>query len=188
MRRAAGYTEEQNYNDAMNLAWLWDSISRCPAAVIARVNGHCFGGGCGLVAAADVAVASEGSLFAFSEVRLGLIPATISSVVLQKIGQGHARSLFATGETFDARRALGIGLVHEVASESALDDAVEKRIKAVLSCGPEAVAAAKRLALEPPSSLEDASRLLASTRAGDEAKEGIDAFLNKRKASYVVKR
>ncbi len=186
MRKAASYTEEQNFEDAMRIARLWETISRCPAAVIARVNGHAFGGGCGLVSAADAAIAADGSLFAFSEPRLGLIPATISRVVIDKIGRGHSRALFATGETFEASRALCMGLVHEVVAPDELDAAVAKKIRSVLACGPEAVASSKRLALDPPGTLEEASRLLAATRSGDEAKEGISAFLGKRRAAFFV--
>jgi enoyl-CoA hydratase/carnithine racemase len=186
MRKAAGYTEEQNAEDAFRLATLFQSIASCHAVVIARVRGACFGGGCGLVAAADVAVAGEDAFFAFSEVRLGLLPATISPFVLPKIGPGHARHLFSTGEAFDADHARRIGLVHYTASVDDLDASVAKRVKAVLAAGPGSVAAAKRLAQEPPLSLPEAASLLARTRAGDEAKEGIAAFLEKRKATYVT--
>ncbi|AIE88185.1 enoyl-CoA hydratase-related protein [Fimbriimonas ginsengisoli] len=179
MRKAAGYTEEQNAEDALHLAQLFQSMVECHAVVIARVRGACFGGGCGLVAASDVAIASEDALFAFSEVRLGLVPATISPFVLPKIGAGHARHLFSTGEAFGAAHALRIGLVHDVAPPDDLDAAVAKRIKAVLAAGPAAVASAKQLAQEPPLSLPEAAALLARTRANEEAKEGISAFLEK---------
>lgn len=185
MREAASFTEEQNANDAFRLASLFKSIADCPAVVIARVKGPCFGGGCGLVAAADVAIASEDAAFALSEVRLGLIPATISPFVLPKIGPGHARHLFTTGEAFSSAHALRIGLVHHVVPAAELDVAVKKCLKGVLSAGPAAVAAAKRLAQEPPLSLPEAAALLARTRAGEEAREGISAFLEKRKATFV---
>jgi enoyl-CoA hydratase/carnithine racemase len=188
MRRAAGYTVEQNEADALRLARLFQSIVDCHAVVIARVQGAAFGGGCGLVAAADVAIAAEGTKFSFSEVKLGLVPATISPFVLPKIGPGHARHLFTTGEVFDAAHAARIGLVHDVVLTAELGTAVERRVKAVLGAGPAAVASAKRLAQTPPLSLESAARLLAETRAGDEAREGIAAFLDKRKATYVVDR
>jgi methylglutaconyl-CoA hydratase len=185
MRKAAGYTEEQNYEDALKLARLFQSMVDAPAVVVARVKGPAFGGGCGLVAAADVAVAAEGSLFAFSEVRLGLVPATISTFVLPKIGAGNARALFSTGEAFDASTALRIGLVHEVAPADGLDEAVRRKLKAILTAGPQAVAASKRLAQHAPESLEASARLLARTRAGEEGKEGVAAFLGKRKAAFV---
>jgi enoyl-CoA hydratase/carnithine racemase len=184
MRQAADYTVEQNEADALLLARLFQRIATCPAVVIAVVRGACFGGGCGLVAASDVAFAEADTKFSFSEVKLGLVPATISPFVLPKIGAGHARHLFATGEIFDTRHALRIGLVHREFG----DDALDLTIKSVLASGPEAVAAAKRLASQPPLSLEAAARLLAETRAGDEAREGIAAFLEKRRASFVERR
>lgn len=186
MRRAAGYTVEQNEADALSLARLFQSIVDCHAVVIAKVQGAAFGGGCGLVAAADVAVAAQDTKFSFSEVKLGLVPATISPFVLPKIGPGHARHLFTTGEIFEADHALRIGLVHDAVVRADLDAAVAKRVKGVLSSGPRAVASAKRLAQREPLSLAAAARLLAETRAGDEAREGIAAFLDRRKASYVV--
>ncbi|KXK14047.1 MAG: Enoyl-CoA hydratase/carnithine racemase, partial [Armatimonadetes bacterium OLB18] len=100
MRRAANYTEDQNFEDALSLARLFESIARCPAVVIARVHGAAFGGGAGLVASSDIAICEPATKFAFSEVKLGLLPGTISTYVIPKIGAGHARALFATGETF----------------------------------------------------------------------------------------
>lgn len=186
MREAANFTEEQNYQDARRLAELFQTMVNSPVPILARVNGATFGGGCGLVAACDVAIASPSALFAFSEVKLGLVPATISPFVVAKIGNGHARALFSTGEVFDAERALFIGLVHEVSAE--LDLSIDRKLKAILAAGPQAVAKSKWLAQQSPLALDDAARLLATVRSGDEAKEGIDAFLNKRKASYVVNR
>lgn len=188
MRRSFDYNEEENYQDALNLAHLFQAIARCPAPVIARVQGAAFGGGSGLVAASDYAVAAEGTKFSFSEIRLGLVPGTISLLVMDKIGHGHARALFATGEVFDAQRALQIGLVHAVCPEEDLDQQVEARIKMVLSAGPQAVAKAKLLPLDPPASPEESARRLARVRAGAEAREGVAAFLEKRKASFVVER
>jgi methylglutaconyl-CoA hydratase len=183
MRKAAAYTEEQNYQDALKLAGLFRAIAHCPAAVIAKVHGAAFGGGCGLVAASDVAIASPETLFAFSEVRLGLIAGTISTYVIPKIGSGNARALFATGEAFDAERAMRIGLIHEVGDADAL---VEAKVKQILSVGPEAVAASKELVHEYPLPPEEAARRLARARAGAEGREGVAAFLEKRKASFVV--
>lgn len=186
MRKAAAYTREENERDARRLAALFEAIVSCPAVVVAAVRGAAFGGGCGLVACADAAIAAEGAKFAFSEVRLGLVPATISPHVVPKIGAGHARALFATGEAFDAQRALRIGLVHEVVPDDGLEVAVEAKLRAILSVGPRAAAASKALALRPPMDAESAARLLAETRAGEESREGIAAFLEKRKAAYVV--
>jgi len=183
MRKAANYTEEENYQDAIKLGALFHAIAHCPAVVIAKVHGAAFGGGSGIVAAADVAISSPETLFAFSEVRLGLIAGTISFYVIPKIGEGHARALFATGEAFGAERALRIGLVHEVGD---LDELTNAKIKQVLSVGPKAVAESKRLVHDYPQTPEQCARRLAQARAGDEGKEGVAAFLEKRKASFVV--
>jgi enoyl-CoA hydratase/carnithine racemase len=185
MKKAAAYSEQQNFEDAMRLAKLFDSIVRSYAIVIARVHGAAFGGGCGLVACADVAICEPETKFAFSEVRLGLLPATISPFVIPKIGPGNARALFTTGEAFGAERALRIGLVHEVVSAGDLDQAIEEKVKAVLSVGPRAAAQAKRIAMEGFKTLEDAAATLAKARSSDEGKEGVAAFLEKRRASFV---
>lgn len=185
MRKAAGYTEVENTADALRLAELYEAITTCRALVIAEVHGACFGGGCGLVAAADVAVAEEGTKFSFSEVRLGLVPATIGPFVMRKIGGGHARALFTTGEVFETEKALRIGLVHEVAPSGQLHEAAMGKVRNVLRNGPEAVAACKVLTQQGPVGLEESARLLARTRAGTEAREGLAAFLEKRTASFV---
>lgn len=186
MRRAAAYTTEQNYEDALKLAQLFEAIATCKAVVIARVNGHAFGGGAGLVAACDVAVSTDSALFSFSEVKLGLIAATISRHVLPKIGAGHARALFATGEVFSAHYAEKIGLVHTVTGPGELDGAIQSKLKAILAAGPDAAHASKMLAQQPPMEMEAGARMLAERRATEEAREGISAFLEKRKASFVV--
>jgi enoyl-CoA hydratase/carnithine racemase len=186
MRKAAEYSHEENQRDALKLARLFRSITECKAVTIARVIGPAFGGGCGLVAAADIAIASEDAKFAFSEVKLGLIPATISPFVVSKIGAGHARALFATGEPFSADHALRIGLVHEVVPSEEVDAAIGRKLKHILAAGPEAVAEAKKLVRDHPLSLDEASRRLADARAGREGKEGVAAFLEKRKAKFVV--
>lgn len=187
MKKAANYTREQNIADAMNLAEMLHAVSHCPAVVIAMVQGAAFGGGCGLVAAADVAIAQEGTKFAFSEVKLGLIAATISAIVIPKIGAGHARSLFATGEVFETDKALRIGLVHDVAADAeAAEKILSGKLKAILSAGPSSVAASKQLVLTAPHTLEKTAEMLADRRATDEGKEGVAAFLDKRKASFVV--
>jgi len=185
MRKAASYTEEENYQDAMRLGGLFESIANCPAVVIARIHGAAFGGGSGLAACCDVAIAEENTLFAFSEVKLGLVPATISVFVIPKIGAGNARWLFSTGEAFDAQTALRIGLVHEVTNIVDLDAAVERKVAAVLKAGFRAVAASKKLCLEGPYEMEVAARLLAKARASEEGKEGVAAFLEKRVANFV---
>lgn len=187
MRRSSTYTEEQNKQDALKLAQLFQLITHCRVPVIAQVHGAAFGGGCGLVAAADITVAEKNTKFAFSEVRLGLIPATISSIVIPKIGQGHARALFTTGEAFNAEHAYNIGLVHTLAEENTIDEIVEQKVQAILSAGPNAIAKSKWLAQQPPLPIEETAELLAKARASEEGKEGVSAFLEKRKASYVTK-
>lgn len=185
MKRAASYTREENERDALRLAHLFQAIADCPAVVIARVHGPAYGGGCGLVAACDVAIASHRAKFAFSEVKLGLVPATISPFVLPKIGAGHARALFTTGEAFTASRAATIGLVHEVTPETELDAAIDRTLGHVLASGPQAVALSKRIAQAAPGTLEDSARLLADVRASDEGREGVAAFLEKRPAGFA---
>lgn len=186
MRRAANYSREENIRDALKLADLFDAIVRCPAVTVASVHGAAFGGGAGLVAAVDVAIAEDATKFAFSEVRLGLIPATISPFVVAKIGKGHARALFATGEAFAADRALRIGLIHEVTTTEGRSQAVAKVIRQVLTCGPHAIREAKRLVLESPVPHEVSAERLAAMRVSEEGREGVAAFLEKRKAAYVV--
>lgn len=186
MGEAANYTEDENYEDALKLGRLFEAIAECPAVVVAKVQGAAFGGGCGLVAASDVAVAVERTKFSFSEVRLGLIPATISPFVIPKIGSGHARHLFTTGEAFEADHALRIGLVHKVVGADDLDETVDAVVKSVLRNGPESVASAKHVALHGPYEMEKSARLLAKARSSEEGKEGVAAFLEKRKASFVV--
>jgi len=182
MKRASSYSREENYADALKLAGLFESVASCNAPVLARVHGACFGGGCGLVAASDIAIADSGALFAFSEVRLGLIAGTISSHVIPKIGKGHARALYATGEAFEAARALAIGLVHQVGD---LDELEAKIIKQVLSAGPNAVRESRKIVRDFPLSVDECANRLADIRSGPEAREGVSAFLEKRKASYV---
>lgn len=186
MRKAAAYTEDENYRDALKLARLFEIIAACHAVVIARVHGAAFGGGCGLVAASDVAISSEDCRFSFSEVKLGLLPGTISQFVIPKIGAGHARALFSTGEVFGSDKALRIGLVHEVCAEAELDAMVDAKLQHVLAAGPNAVASSKRLVLESPIPPEESARRLAAARASGEGKEGVAAFLEKRKASFVA--
>jgi enoyl-CoA hydratase/carnithine racemase len=186
MRRGAQATPQANYEDALQLAALLEAIATCPAAVVARVNGHCFGGGCGLVAAADLAVGAEGALFAFSEVRLGLVPATICPYVIDRIGRGHARALFVTGETFDASIAHKIGLLHEVCPLERLDSVVEDKLVWLLKAGPNAVASVKAMVHQREFSKEEAARLLATVRSREEAQEGIAAFFERRSPSYLV--
>lgn len=186
MREAATYTKEQNRDDALRLAELFDAMIACPAVIVAQIHGAAFGGGTGLVACADVAVAAHGTKFSFSEVRLGLVPATISPHVITKIGSGHARALFTTGEVFETEKALRIGLIHDSCEESALSDVVKAKVNDVLRNGPRSVARSKQLAIEDRLEKQAAAQLLAEVRAGDEAQAGIAAFLDKQAAPYVT--
>jgi methylglutaconyl-CoA hydratase len=189
MRDAAGYSYEENLEDARGLAVMFGAIEQCPKPVVARVKGAVIGGGVGLVAAADVAVAKEGTVFAFSEVRLGISPATIAPFVVRKIGYSQSRALFLTGERFGASRAREIGLVHEVASEDDLDAAVQEKVAELLAGGPEALAATKALLRElrdadPGEATEITARRIAELRTGEEGQEGLGAFLEKREPAW----
>ena len=182
MRSSVDLSYEENVQDARRLRHMLETIDQCPAPVVARAHGHVLGGGCGLVACADVAIAAEGTQFAFSETKLGIIPAVISPFALAKIGPSAARRYFVTGERFDAEVALRIGLVNEVAAD--LDAAVERVLKEILSAGPEAARHAKRLVLERPEGLAT-ERRIAERRTSDEGQEGLRAFLDKRKPGWV---
>jgi enoyl-CoA hydratase/carnithine racemase len=177
MRASIGLSVDENVADANAMRQMFEAIDRCAAPVVARVQGHALGGGAGLVAAADIAIADPGTVFAFSEVKLGIIPAVISPFALAKIGAGAARRYFVTGERFDAETALRIGLVSEVAAQ--LDAAVEHVVAELLSAGPHAARWAKRLVRERPDGPETA-RWIAERRASDEGQEGLQAFLEKR--------
>lgn len=184
MRSSVALSYEENVADALELRRLLDTIQASPAPVVARVQGHAFGGGIGLLAASDVVLAAEDALFAFSEVKLGLIPAVISPFVLARIGLGAARRYFLTGERFDAATALRIGLVHEVAPREALDAAVSRVLGELLSAGPEAVRACKRLILEGPLDGPETARRIAERRVSAEGQEGLRAFLERRRPRW----
>jgi enoyl-CoA hydratase/carnithine racemase len=177
MRSSVDLSYDENVADALRLRAMLDAIGDCPAPVIVRVQGHALGGGCGLVAASDVAIASSDAQFAFSEVKLGIVPAVISPFALAKIGSGAARRYFVTGERFSAEVALRIGLVHEVDDD--LDAAVERVVAELRSAGPLAARAAKRLARRTHNA-EETAGLIAEHRAGAEGQEGLRAFLEKR--------
>jgi methylglutaconyl-CoA hydratase len=181
MRAAADLDYEGNLREANALRHLLESVDRCPAPVVCRVQGHALGGGAGLVACADIAVAAPDAMFAFSEVKLGIIPAVVSPFALAKIGPGAARRYFVTGERFDAETALRIGLVHEVATD--LDAAVDRVLEELLSAGPKAARAAKKLVAERPDGA-DTARRLAEQRTSEEGQEGLRAFLEKRPPSW----
>lgn len=192
MRSMAGFTEEQNLDDADKLAELMSVLDSCPKPTVARVNGQAYGGGVGLIACCDVAIAVDSARFALTEVRLGLAPAVISPYVINAIGERHARRWFLTAEQFDAARAREVGLVHEVVPAAGLDAAVTVMIEALLSGGPLAQTQAKQLLLRSrPRSAAAARELrkltvrtIALLRAGAEGQDGLAAFLEKRKPRW----
>jgi methylglutaconyl-CoA hydratase len=181
MRASVELSYDENVADALRLRAMLDAIDGCPAPVVARVQGHALGGGCGLVACADIAIAATDAEFAFSEVKLGIVPAVISPFALAKIGPGAARRWFVTGERFPAEVALRIGLISEVADD--LDGAVERVVTELVSAGPNAARAAKELA-RAPQSADETARRIAAHRTSDEGQEGLRAFLEKRPPSW----
>ena len=183
-----GYGE--NFAGAQRMSDMFRAIDRCPKPVVARIHGAALGGGAGLAAVCDVVVASSDAVFGFTEVKLGIIPAVISPFVLAKIGVSHARALFLTGERFDAKRAQHIGLVHEVVIADTLDVCIERILNEILSAGPTAVAAAKALVPRVIAATYDQSRdltaeAIAGLRISAEGQEGLRAFLERRKASWL---
>jgi enoyl-CoA hydratase/carnithine racemase len=189
MKRAAGWTMAQNLQDAVELFRMLQMVRDCPKPVVARVQGAALGGGAGLAAACDRVVAEENAQFAFTEVRLGIIPGAISPFVVEKIGLGHARDLFTSGRRFGASKAWAIGLVHDVAAPGQLDAALAEALKDYLTAAPLAVMDAKRLAffvaneiaLHPFDSLgPKVAARIAAKRADPEAKAGFEAFFEKK--------
>ena len=190
MRSSLDLSYDENVADAEAMSRMFRAIDRCSKPVIAKIHGAALGGGAGLAAVCDVAVASADAIFGFTEVKLGIIPAVISPFVLAKIGAGHARALFLTGERFDAKRALHIGLVHEMVVADTLDVCIERIVNEVLTAGPSAVAAAKALVprvLEASydESYDITAQAIARQRTTPEGQEGLRAFLERRKASWT---
>ena len=192
MRAMADYSWAENHADATGLAQMLWTIYSCPVPVIARVQGDCYGGGVGLVAACDMAVAADTVHFSLSEVKLGLIPATISPYVIRAMGERAAHRYFVTAERFNATQAHHIGLVHEAVHVDALDDTVDGLVKAILSNGPAAVRASKELigyvAQQPitPELRDRTARHIADIRASDEGRAGLQAFLNKTNPPWLA--
>lgn len=191
MRAMAGYSYDENVADSRRLDALFRAITRFPAPVVARVNGHALGGAMGLIACADIAVAVRGAKLGFTEARLGLAPAVVSTYVQPKIGVSNARRYFLTGEIFDADRAYDLGLVHEVCDPDDLDEVTDRIVGLVLTAGPVAqreikalipeVAAAATLDASADLTVDVISRL----RVSDEGQAGIRAFFDKRPAPWV---
>ena len=192
MRRMAGYSKDENQRDAMGLAALMRTLAHLRKPTVARVHGAAYGGGVGLVACCDVAIASNAASFALSEARLGLVPAVISPYVVSAIGERAARRYFLTGERFEAAEAYRLGLVHDLGSgEGELDEKVGQVVDAILGCGPVAQREAKELiravAQRPVTSelIQDTAERIARIRSSPEGREGVAAFLEKRRASWL---
>jgi methylglutaconyl-CoA hydratase len=191
MKKMAAYTRNENLADAAQLAEMLRTIYSCPKPVVAKVQGDCYAGGMGLVAACDIAVAADTANFCLSEVKLGLIPATISPYVIKAMGENAARRYFLTAERFAAQEAKRIGLVHEVVPADALDGKVEEIINALVSASPHAVKEAKRLVHDVADAelsddlVSDTVERIADIRASDEGREGVRSFLEKRKPSWL---
>lgn len=191
MRSMAGASEAENRRDALALARLMRTLDELPKPTLARVQGAAFGGGVGLVACCDIAIAAEPARFGLTESRLGLLPAVISPYVIAAIGARQARRWFATGEHFDAATALRIGLVHEVVTEAGLDAAVDRQLALLAKAGPLAAAAAGALVRRVVTSTDrdvldaDNADLIAQLRVSAEGQEGLGAYLDKRTPSWA---
>jgi methylglutaconyl-CoA hydratase len=191
MSKAIAYTDRENLSDAEDFARMLERLDTLPVPVVGRVHGAALGGGVGLTAICDVVIAADDTVFALSEVKLGIIPAVISPYVIRKIGVSAARELFLTGSRFRAARAREIGLVHEVVPAAELDGAVERRLNDVLEAGPRAIAAAKGLIREiagehPEDVIEFTTSSIAAQRVSAEGQEGMRAFLEKRKPGWIA--
>jgi len=192
MKKMAGYSAAENEADALRLADMLRTIYFSPKPVVAKVQGDCYAGGMGLVAACDIVVAAEGVNFCLSEVKLGLIPATISPYVIKAMGDQASRRYFLTAERFDAREAYRLGLAHEVVAADQLDAKVAEIVKALVSNSPNAVREAKALVRDIAGVpiddvlLADTAGRIAAIRASDEGREGVASFLEKRKPSWLT--
>ncbi len=191
MRRMAEYSPEENLEDARRVARMFHKLANFPRPTLAIVHGNAFGGGIGLIACCDIAVASAGARFSLSEVKLGLNPATISPFVIEAIGPRQARRLFLTAERFDAQIALRLGLVHQVSPPEQLQDAADGFISQLLENSPDAMAAAKELVaavahrvIDDPL-LGDVAQRIACARASADGREGVAAFLDKRPPAWI---
>ncbi|MDQ2103807.1 enoyl-CoA hydratase/isomerase family protein [Azospirillum isscasi] len=190
MKKMAGYSHEENVQDAMGLATMLRTLDECPKPTIAVVQGPAFGGGVGLVAACDIAISADTATFALTEVRLGLIPAVISPYVVAAMGERACRRYFLTGERFSAADALRFGLLHQTVQASELDACVEVMVRNLLQCGPASQTAAKELvravARRPldDALARDTAERIARQRASAEGKEGVGAFLEKREPAW----
>ena len=191
MKKMAGYTHAENHADALQLATMLRTIYACPQPVVARVQGDCYAGGMGLVAACDIVVAVDTAQFCLSEVRLGLIPATIAPYVIKAMGEQAARRYFLTAERFTAATALRIGFAHDVVTADALDATVAEIAKALVNNSPAAVRQAKTLVREvagrpvDDALVDDTAARIAAIRASEQGREGVASFLEKRKPAWL---
>ena len=191
MKKMAGYTHAENHADALQLAEMLRTIYLCPKPVVAKVQGDCYAGGMGLVAACDIIVAADQVNFCLSEVKLGLIPATISPYVIKAMGENASRRYFMTAERFGAQEALRIGFAHEVVAADALDAKVAEIVKALVNNSPNAVRQAKVLVREVVGQtvndalLADTAERIAHIRASEQGREGVASFLEKRKPNWL---
>jgi methylglutaconyl-CoA hydratase len=190
MRASLDLTFDANVGDAERMSNMFRAIDNCPKPVVARIHGAALGGGAGLAAVCDIAIAARDAIFGFTEVKLGIIPAVISPFAIGKIGASHARALFLTGERFDAQRAREIGLVHDVVPAGELDAAVDRRLAELCTAGPGAVAAAKLLIRRVLDNTYADSRTItaqaiARQRVSPEGQEGLHAFLERRPAKFT---
>ena len=191
MKRMASYSYDENLRDASALALMLKTLNEIPQPTIARVQGAAFGGAVGLVSCCDMAVAASAASFSLSEVKIGLVPATISPYVIAAIGQRAVRRYFVTAERFDAHRAMEIGLVNEVVDAEQLDQEIDRLIDALLANGPEAILAAKRLVFDIAGKpidqqlIDSTCETIAAIRVSEQGQEGLQAFLEKRKPHWL---
>jgi len=196
MRSMAGASEQENHADSLRLARLMRTLQYLPKPTVARVNGAAYGGGVGLVACCDIAIGVDGSKFALSEVKLGLVPAVISPYVVAAIGLRQARRLFITGEVFDATTAADIGLLHASVPAGELDEAIARQLHLLAKAGPQAQREAKQLALRiggvelaQAERIDEANAaLIARLRVSEEGQHGLAAFLDKRAPAWAGRR
>jgi methylglutaconyl-CoA hydratase len=190
MSKMVGYSREDNVRDAREMARMFEALDRLPIPLVGRIHGAALGGGAGLAAVCDIVVAAEDAVFAFTEVKLGIIPAVIAPYAIAKIGRSAARELFLTGARFSAARAKDIGLVHAVAGEGEIDRIVANYVNDLATSGPEAVAAAKQTIAEVAEqsragAAEYTVEAIAARRVSTEGQEGMRAFLEKRPPSWL---
>jgi methylglutaconyl-CoA hydratase len=185
-------TERENYEDALKLAALFDAVFSCRKVVVTVVHGHVAGGANGLVACADYAIASESTIFRFSEVRLGLVPATVSPYVAERVGFSKAREMLLTGKSYNAREALGSGLINQSSETEFLDEVLKDILSEILKASPNALRNTKQMLVRMRTDLygkdmmSNTAGILAGARSSAEGKEGVSAFLEKRKPIWLI--